>query len=398
MCDHSNQRKKLLSFSQHNEFQGFLNLLILIFFLLNIHTIYLEYPTWLSFPPLTFPTSFLWGSFLINIMIMFFVFGWLFDRFATIGIISEKTFSFFMVFNSSFLVLASTFGVICFNFNFGISLCIMCYALILFMKLVSFAHVCYVLRAQRIASKTQETFWLSVNRATYFFFAPTLCYMLEYPRRNTVRKATVFSNSVKFALMSFLLFGVMKQHLLIEVDNTVGHFEDFSFSHFVVSLMKICLPNIYIWLLGFYIVFHLYLNIWAEITRFADSRFYLDWWNATTLIEFWHRWNLPVHCFLKQHIYQPLQHSGCSRMMSSVLVFFVSACFHELVISVACRTFQLYAFSALMMQIPMTYLTARFTRGKQIGNIIFWLSFLFGQPYAVVMYYDVYLKNFPANS
>ena len=37
-------------------------------------------------------------------------------------------------------------------------------------------------------------------------------------------------------------------------------------------------PNIYIWLLGFYAFFHLYLGLAAEITRFADRSFYLDFW------------------------------------------------------------------------------------------------------------------------
>ena len=51
--------------------------------------------------------------------------------------------------------------------------------------------------------------------------------------------------------------------------------------------MKIAVPNFIIWLLGFYAIFHVYLNILGELTRFADRQFYRDWWNSTTLGYFW---------------------------------------------------------------------------------------------------------------
>jgi hypothetical protein len=50
-------------------------------------------------------------------------------------------------------------------------------------------------------------------------------------------------------------------------------------------------PAAYFWLAMFYCVFHSYLNLWGEITGFADRRFYSDWWNANNLSEYWRKWN-----------------------------------------------------------------------------------------------------------
>ena len=52
-------------------------------------------------------------------------------------------------------------------------------------------------------------------------------------------------------------------------------------------MMKLALPSFLVWLLGFYNMFHCCLNIAGELTRFADRQFYKDFWNATSLDEFW---------------------------------------------------------------------------------------------------------------
>jgi len=44
-------------------------------------------------------------------------------------------------------------------------------------------------------------------------------------------------------------------------------------------------------LLAFFLVFEVILNAIAEVTRFADRRFYADWWNSTGFDEFSRKWN-----------------------------------------------------------------------------------------------------------
>ena len=38
-----------------------------------------------------------------------------------------------------------------------------------------------------------------------------------------------------------------------------------------------------LYLLAFYVIFECVLNVFAEVTRFADRGFYDAWWNSTTL-------------------------------------------------------------------------------------------------------------------
>jgi hypothetical protein len=45
------------------------------------------------------------------------------------------------------------------------------------------------------------------------------------------------------------------------------------------------------------------LNVFAEISGFADRQFYKDWWNSTTFEEFNRKWNQPVYTFLYKHVY-----------------------------------------------------------------------------------------------
>jgi diacylglycerol O-acyltransferase 1 len=56
--------------------------------------------------------------------------------------------------------------------------------------------------------------------------------------------------------------------------------------------------------------FHLWMNILAEVTYFADREFYKDWWNATTIGDYWRLWNMPVHKFMMRHVYSPLVRRG----------------------------------------------------------------------------------------
>ena len=41
--------------------------------------------------------------------------------------------------------------------------------------------------------------------------------------------------------------------------------------------------------------------------RFGDREFYLDWWNARSIDEYWRLWNCPVHNWFKRHVYRPLR-------------------------------------------------------------------------------------------
>jgi diacylglycerol O-acyltransferase 1 len=147
----------------------------------------------------------------------------------------------------------------------------------------------------------------------------------------------------------------------------------------IERLLKLALPNTYCWIIIFFIFFHSLLNILSEILYFADRQFYLDWWNCKDLNDYWRMWNLPVHNFMLRHVYNPLLKRGASKSFAMFIVFFISAFFHEYLVSASIRVWSYWAFSSMMIQVPImivqSVLKKYILKESQIGNIMFWVSF-----------------------
>jgi diacylglycerol O-acyltransferase-1 len=71
---------------------------------------------------------------------------------------------------------------------------------------------------------------------------------------------------------------IVEQYIIPLVHNSLLPFHHNDVVRIAERILKLSLPNVGVWLLGFYVFFHLYLNITAEILRFGDRQFYKDWW------------------------------------------------------------------------------------------------------------------------
>jgi diacylglycerol O-acyltransferase-1 len=176
--------------------------------------------------------------------------------------------------------------------------------------------------------------------------------------------------------------------------------EQINYFALLERLLKLSLPNLYLWLLMFFSFFHCFLNIMAELMRFGDRNFYRDWWNSLTLGEYWRLWNLPVHNWILRHLYGPLRSVGLDGGQSIYGVFFVSAFAHEYIISGSCHVFNVVAFFGMFGQAPMVVRMEwykKFFSETQIGNVIFWVTFcIIGQPIAVMIYSYQVVKSYSA--
>jgi diacylglycerol O-acyltransferase-1 len=85
---------------------------------------------------------------------------------------------------------------------------------------------------------------------------------------------------------------------------------------------------------------------------------------------------------------------GWHRGMATMMVFFLSAFFHEYLVSIPLLMLRPWAFTAMLFQIPLGIITAiPFFKG-QLGNVIVWSSIVLGQPVAILMYmHDYYWTN-----
>ncbi|KAJ2652291.1 Sterol O-acyltransferase 2 (Sterol-ester synthase 2) [Coemansia sp. RSA 1250] len=246
-----------------------------------------------------------------------------------------------------------------------------------------------------------------------FQLCPALVYEIEYPRTSHIRWGYVAEKMAGTAGI-FVVFYIVVAHLMIP------HLERMHEVGLMLTTVHLMGPMATCWLLFFFITFDSIANGFAELTRFADRRFYDDWWNARGLDEFSRKWNRPVHMFLARHIYMPVRElwKGSRGFESSQLLrrlrktmppsvaamaatFFFSSILHEVTIVVACRRWNhgVFFFSQ-MMQIPVIILSERvkWLHDQQaLRNWGFWVAMVFFQPFLLCMYtYNAFLPKTPS--
>ncbi|KAF8724967.1 hypothetical protein HU200_020690 [Digitaria exilis] len=273
-------------------------------------------------------------------------------------------------------------------------------ACIVWLKLVSFAHTNHDIRKLITSGKKVDNELSAADidnlqaptlgSLTYFMMAPTLCYQPSYPRTTHIRKGWLIRQIILYLIFTGLQGFIIEQYINPIVVNSQHPLKG-GLLDAVETVLKLSLPNVYLWLCMFYCLFHLWLNILAEILRFGDREFYKDWWNAKTIDEYWRKWNMPVHKWIVRHIYFPCMRNGISKEVAVFISFFVSAVLHELCVAVPCRILKFWAFLGIMLQIPLIILTSYLKnkfRDTMVGNMIFWFFFcIYGQPMCVLLYY-----------
>lgn len=112
---------------------------------------------------------------------------------------------------------------------------------------------------------------------------------------------------------SGLFLFIADQYMEPTIQNSLKPLAESDWGRILERLLKLAIPNTYLWLCMFYLLFHLWLNILGELTRFGDREFYRDWWNAATLGDYWRLWNMPVHKWLLRTVYFPAIRLGVPR-------------------------------------------------------------------------------------
>jgi diacylglycerol O-acyltransferase-1 len=198
---------------------------------------------------------------------------------------------------------------------------------------------------------------LKLSNFLYFLLAPTLCYQPAYPRTERFRKFFFTKRLLETITLSLAMYFLAEQYSRPILRNSMIPLNELNGLAVMERILKLSIPSVYIWLMMFFLVFHSYLNLWAEILRFGDRSFYRPWWNATTIAEYWRLWNLPVYRWFKRHVYSPLIARGYPKWLGSIVAFFISAIGHEVLVGIPVKVFEGWAFGAMMSQIPLIWLT-----------------------------------------
>lgn len=172
----------------------------------------------------------------------------------------------------------------------------------------------------------------------------------------------------------------------------VIHFsQNFSFNGFIQLLFKLMLPSCLSLLLLFFGLLHSWLNGFAELMRFPDRSFYLDWWNSSEFGSYYRKWNIVVHEWLFYYVYGDTARFSLgqvSRQTAQLVTFLISAFIHELIL-----TYVLGFFFPILLIVfigPGVLLinnTRKLTKASnQVFNIIFWILMFVGTSLIITLY------------
>ena len=147
------------------------------------------------------------------------------------------------------------------------------------------------------------------------------------------------------------------------------------------------IPGTMLLVLMFFGLLHSWLNLWAEILRFGDREFYVDWWNVTNFADYYRKWNIVVHEWLFHYVYQDLlrfSKGKCSQITCFFAVFLLSALIHELILAISMKFF--YPILLVMFGGPGVIYTFFSRKEIRALNVFVWSMFLVGNGLLVVFY------------
>ncbi|KAI0471962.1 MBOAT-domain-containing protein [Xylariaceae sp. FL0804] len=218
-----------------------------------------------------------------------------------------------------------------------------------------------------------------------FLLCPTLCYELEYPRTAHINWTSLVAKVVATFGCIFLLTIISEEFILPVLQDSGARLDDGTVSAaeraliLLESISWLLFPFMLTFLLVFLVIFEYVLGAFAEMTRFADRHYYDDWWNSTDWMEFSREWNVPVHSFLRRHVYLTSRRS-IGRNAATAITFLISALGHEVVMGCITKKLRGYGFVCQMLQLPIIMLQrTKWVRvHKTANNVLFWCSMIMG--------------------
>jgi sterol O-acyltransferase len=225
-----------------------------------------------------------------------------------------------------------------------------------------------------------------------FVLCPTLCYELEYPRTSHIQWLQLFWKTLAVFGCIFLLTLTSEEFILpVLADSAVRlhHVSKLVDKGLILAetISMLLFPFMITFLLVFLVIFEYLLGAFAEITCFADRHFYSDWWNSSDWLEFSREWNIPVHHFLRRHVYFSSR-THYSNSMAMLITFLISAFGHELIMGCITKKLRGYGFVAMMLQLPIVAMQrSKLVRGRWVfNNSCFWISMILGLSIMCALY------------
>lgn len=209
----------------------------------------------------------------------------------------------------------------------------------------------------------------------YFILIPKLIFTTKHKYKTTISVKNICKNILLMILLIYFFIFVFDNFLKFYLFSLIRCKSKLLFLHefirFSISL-SIC------WITFFYGVFVCYFDILSDFLMYDDCLTHKDWWNSDSIAEFWRRWNILFHEWIKRYVYFPTL-KRYNKTTATIICFTLSAIMHEYPISIGIGRLIGYPFISMLSQV--------FFMGK-MNNYSFWLVFVFfGQPLTLLLCY-----------
>eukprot|EP00475_Leptophrys_vorax_P020405 TRINITY_DN27919_c0_g1_i1.p1 TRINITY_DN27919_c0_g1~~TRINITY_DN27919_c0_g1_i1.p1 ORF type:complete len:559 (-),score=97.37 TRINITY_DN27919_c0_g1_i1:74-1534(-) len=291
----------------------------------------------------------------------------------------------------SYLVWLAYYYIRTYNLPVATALIIGCEQLRFFMKMHAF-----VVETYRMATSTEDTEDARLDReivrkgeeifARYFYFLwiPTLVYRNSYPNTSRIRWTAVLGYFVHLSGSILFVYAIFTSYCIPQFENT-GH-NPGDIETLITSILQASLPSIAVFLLGFYGILHCWMNLGAELTRFADRRFYTDWWNSRSYEDYYRKWNMVVGDWIYSYLFGEFRRLGFGPLYSRLLTFSISAVLHEYILWLCFGFFfPLLLILFGVIGVAFIYVT-RMMRGSRGWNLFVWCTLFLGNGMLMVLY------------
>ena len=178
-----------------------------------------------------------------------------------------------------------------------------------------------------------DTLEEEIKRFIFFTFCPSLIYRDKYPRLISYRFDMILAHLTNFTLCLISLY-MLSRYICTPYFTSMKLRNYYSFAHFCYDCCRLAIPGTMFLIIGFFLLLHTWLNLWSEILRYGDRRFYEDWWNCTNFEEWYRKWNMVVHEWLYYYVYNDVMRftGTMSRFVCKICVFSLSVIIHEIIV------------------------------------------------------------------
>jgi sterol O-acyltransferase len=219
----------------------------------------------------------------------------------------------------------------------------------------------------------------------YYLFCPSLIYRDTYPRITYFRWNMICAHLFNF-LCCILFFYILMRYICDPYFNYSKVKDYYSITQFFFDSLRFAIPGLTFLVVGFFLLLHSWNNLWSELLRHGDRRFYEDWWNSTNFEEYYRKWNMVVHEWLYYYIYNDVirfSKGKMNRTHAKFSVFLLSVIVHEIIVWHALGFFfPILSFFFGGPGIIFTYIKPT----QKHYNVMFWCKLFLGKGLILVLY------------